>query len=121
MTAGSDEARIHHGQAGIIPRGLLILGFGGHARSVSDVALDLGIPDLAFVEASARDGELFAGFPVFTTIPRPLQEGWTIFPAAGDNINRQRQVEDAAAIALPLRSLVSKRAYVGIGAAVKDG
>ena len=26
----------------MIPRGLLILGFGGHARSVADVALDPG-------------------------------------------------------------------------------
>ena len=121
MTADDDEARVHHSQPDIIPRGLLILGFGGHARSVSDVALDLGISDLAFVDASARDGEFFAGFPVFTTMPRPLQDGWAIFPAAGDNIKRQRQVEHAAAIELPCRSLISKRAYVGIGAAIMDG
>ena len=36
----------------MIPNGLLILGFGGHARSVGDVAIDLGISALIFVDAA---------------------------------------------------------------------
>jgi sugar O-acyltransferase (sialic acid O-acetyltransferase NeuD family) len=102
-------------------RGLLILGFGGHARSVGDVALDLGIEALAFVATDARSGEEFAGFPVRSTIPEVLEDGWTVFPAAGSNTERQTQVEEISTLALPLDQLVSKRAYVGAGAIVLPG
>src|ERR1700687_3017271 len=102
-------------------RGLLILGLGGDARSVGDVALDLGIEALAFVATNVRSGEEFAGFPVRSTIPEVLQDGWTVFPAAGGNAERQSQVEEICALALPLDQLVSKRAYVGAGATVLPG
>src|SRR5262245_26470595 len=112
---------MRRGRGKMMPRGLLILGFGGHARSVGDVALDLGIPALVFVEAGARAGEEFAGFSVRATIPEPLKEEWSVFPAAGDNTERRRQVESMAARAFPIVSLVSKRAYLGIGSTVQDG
>jgi UDP-N-acetylbacillosamine N-acetyltransferase len=119
MARGCTSGR--RGRKDVIPRGLVILGFGGHARSVADVALDLGIRELMFVEASARAGEEFAGFPVLAAIPDVLQDGWTVFSAAGDNAERQRQVECAAAKALPIGRLVSRRAYVGMGATVQSG
>jgi UDP-N-acetylbacillosamine N-acetyltransferase len=99
-------------------RGLLILGFGGHARSVADVARDLGIEEMAFVDPNARPGDEFAGFPVFAAMPEPLPPGWTMFPAVGDNEVRQRQVEDATTRGLAMESLVSRRAYIGIEAIV---
>lgn len=99
-------------------RGLLILGFGGHARSVADVARDLGIAEMAFVDPGARAGQAFSGFPVFGAVPEPLPPGWTVFPAAGDNAVRQRQVEGAAAQGLLMEPLISRRAYVGLGATV---
>jgi len=105
----------------VTSRGLLILGFGGHARSVGDVALDLGIGTLAFVEAGAREDEAFAGFPVLTTMPDALQEGWTVIPAAGNNADRQRQVGEISARTFAMDSLVSKRAYIGHGASVEPG
>ncbi len=98
-------------------RGLLILGFGGHARSVADVARDLGIEELAFVDPGAP-GRAFAGGPVFAAIPELLAPGWTAFPAAGDNTVRQRQVEGAAALGLAMEPLISRHAYVGLGAIV---
>lgn len=101
--------------------GFLILGFGGHARSVGDVALDLGVEALLFVEASARPGEEFAGFPVRTTMPDALPDGWAAFPAAGDNAARQQQIDDIGTRAFALGSLVSRRAYVGTGATVLPG
>jgi len=100
------------------PRGLLILGFGGHARSIADVARDLGIEELAFVDPGARADQAFEGFPVFGAVPEPLPPGWTAFPAAGDNAVRQRQVEGAAAHGLVMEPLISRRAYVGFGATV---
>ena len=33
-----------------VPRGLVVLGFGGHARSVADIALTPGIEELIFVD-----------------------------------------------------------------------
>ena len=121
MIGFSNEAVLDHNQTDIIPRRLLILGFGGHARSVADVALDLGIPDLAFVDSAARKGEQFSCFPVFSTIPETLQDGWAMIPAAGDNIGRQRQLESITAIPLRLISLISRRAYVGFGASILEG
>jgi UDP-N-acetylbacillosamine N-acetyltransferase len=103
------------------PHNLVILGFGGHARSIADVALDRDISDLMFVDATARAGESFFGFPVLTEMPNPLPQGWEVFPAAGDNAARQRQIERAAAQSLPMGCLVSQHAYVGKGATIQPG
>jgi UDP-N-acetylbacillosamine N-acetyltransferase len=105
----------------VILRGLFIIGFGSHAHSVADVALDIGIPALTFVDAAARPEEQFAGFPVVTTISDALPDGWSIFAAAGDNLQRQRQIETTIEQNRPLASLVSKRAYVGLGATIQPG
>ena len=67
----------------LIPRGLFVIGVGSHARSVADVALDLGVPALTFVDPSARCGQKFAGFPVVTAISE-LPDGWLVLAAAGD-------------------------------------
>lgn len=105
----------------MIPRGLLIIGFGGHARSVADVALDLGIAELAFIDAQARPGEQFAGFSARQEMPPELPEGWLAFPAAGDNGARAQQIADLSSRGFPVCTLVSKRAYVGVGAAIGEG
>jgi len=105
----------------MIPSGLLIVGFGGHARSIADVALDLGIGELAFVDAGARTGEAFAGFPVRATMPDSLPAGWTAIPAAGDNAVRRRQIDAIGQRSFALEPLVSKRAYIGHGARLLAG
>jgi UDP-N-acetylbacillosamine N-acetyltransferase len=105
----------------VTPRRLLILGFGGHARSVADVALDLGVTELAFVEANARPGEEFAGFPVHQTRPESLPNGWSTLPAAGNNTQRREQMEGATSRGFAVTSLISKRAYVGTNAMVLPG
>ncbi len=101
--------------------GLLILGFGGHARSVADVALDLGVAELVFVEANAQPAEEFVGFPVHQTMPAWLQNGWSTLPAAGNNDRRWEQMEGAALRGFAVTSLVSKRAYVGTKATLLPG
>lgn len=105
----------------MIPAGLVILGFGGHARSVADVALHLGIAQLRFVDANARPGEAFAGFPALTEMPDPLPPEWMVFPAAGDNARRFAQFEEIMARGWPTMALVSKTAHVGYGASVERG
>ena len=101
--------------------GLLFLGYGGHARSVADVALSLGIPRLAFVEPAAAAGESFLGHPVGTALPALLEPGWACYPAAGDNRRRAAQVAEIRARGWPLASVVSPRATLGHGSLLGEG
>jgi sugar O-acyltransferase (sialic acid O-acetyltransferase NeuD family) len=103
------------------PAGLAILGFGGHARAIGDVAIDLGIARLLFVDRHARGDESFAGFPVALELPHPLLDGWKVVSGTGDGAERERQIEHALQHDLPLTALVSARAYVGIGAEIGIG
>jgi sugar O-acyltransferase (sialic acid O-acetyltransferase NeuD family) len=99
--------------------GLLILGFGGHARSVADIALCMGMPCLRFYDADARIGEQFHDFPAIAILPKVLPEGWAFLPAAGDNRARAEQLDCFAADRLA--TLVSPRAYVGVAARLGAG
>ena len=102
-------------------KGLLILGFGGHARSVADVALAAGISELLFVDANARDGENFLGHRVVREFAGSLPEGWACLPAAGDNQRRQRQFSEASERGWPLATLVAPSASIGAGATIGEG
>ena len=101
--------------------GLRVYGFGGHARSVADVAVALGIQQLVFANIDARDDEKFLGFPVIRTFGDILPDGWQCFPAAGDNRKRQAQTEHIQARGWPLATIVSPTATVGIGATIAAG
>ncbi len=97
---------------------LLILGFGGHARSVGDVALAAGFERLVFFDEHAGDGEAFEGHRAQSTLPAPGEDRWQAFPAAGDNARRERQCHDAPH---PLATLVAPGATIGIGASLGEG
>ncbi len=101
--------------------GLLIYGFGGHARSVADVALTAGIRNFVFVDSDARDGEMFLDFAVQREFRESLPAGWQCFAAAGDNWKRQLQVDFIAARGWPLATIVSPTATVGAGSAIAEG
>jgi UDP-N-acetylbacillosamine N-acetyltransferase len=101
--------------------GLLIWGFGGHARSITDVALSAGIRNFVFIEPNARDGEQFLGFPVVKSWDNGLPDGWQCFAAAGDNWKRPPQVEEIAFRGWPLAKVISPRATIGAGAIISDG
>lgn len=101
--------------------GVLILGFGGHARSVADVALSLGIKHLHFVDNNARPNESFGGFPVMSTWVSELPDGWTVMPASGDNASRQAQIEEISKRGWPLATLIAPTATIGFGAIVGAG
>lgn len=104
----------------MVPVGLVILGFGGHARSVADVAIAAGIQHLRFVDPNAKPGEILAGFPVVPRLDGPVAKGWLLFPAAGDNALRASQVAALADQDL-LHTLASPRAYMGLSAMVGRG
>ncbi|MDN6857392.1 acetyltransferase [Pseudomonas sp. CAN2814] len=101
--------------------GLLILGFGGHARSVADVALAAGIRELRFVDSNAREGENFLGFPVLSHWDAALPEGWAAFSAAGDNARREQQIEAIEAAGWPLASVIAPSATLGVDSQIAPG
>lgn len=100
---------------------MLILGFGGHARAVADVALNCGIRQLIFVDENARDGESFQGFPVQKACPLQPLKSWVCLGASGDSIKRQTQIIDARNAGWPISVLIAKTATVGVGAIVSEG
>lgn len=102
------------------PFGLVLLGFGGHSRSVADVALTAGYSRLLFVDENAGDGELFLEFPVQSTMP-PQASDWVYMPCAGDNHRRLAQIRELQAANLPVTSIISPSATVGRGAMVGTG
>lgn len=101
--------------------GVLILGFGGHARSVADVALSLGVKQLRFIDSNARPNENFGGFPVLSDWMQELPDGWSVMPASGDNASRQAQIEQIAKRGWPLATLIAPTATIGFGASVGAG
>lgn len=96
---------------------LVILGFGGHARSVADVAVAIGWSRIVFVDQSAAENEQFASFPAVRLLPRTDDPAWRLFPAAGENLKRRTQVEATPGTKA---TLISPSARVGIGATVGE-
>lgn len=95
-------------------KGVLLYGFGGHARSIADVSLASGIETLLFVDSNARQNETFAGFPVMKEMPSALPEDWIAFPAAGGAVQRQAQLEDIKRRGWRAGCIVSATATLGV-------
>jgi UDP-N-acetylbacillosamine N-acetyltransferase len=100
---------------------LIVLGFGGHARSVADVALALGYKTLVFVDEQARDGELFLDFPVLKSFTPDDPKVWCGFPASGNGLVRQAQTELIQQQGWHLISLIAPSATLGVGCVVSQG
>jgi len=103
------------------PTRLLVFGFGGHARSVADVALACGIVEMVFVDANARQGEHFFGHPVVAVWDQALPEGWHAFSVASDAVARRDHVAFFAQSRWPVATLTSRFATVGVGSSVGFG
>lgn len=102
------------------PTGLVLLGFGGHARSAADVALAAGFERLLFVDENAKPGESFGDFAVQVRMPQAAGE-WVYLPCAGDNRRRFLQIQKAASEHLVLARVISPRATIGHGATIEPG
>lgn len=100
---------------------LLILGFGGHARSVADIALACGYEELLFLDANAKEGENFLDYPVVPRIDDLLYAEWSVFPAAGDNSVRQKQYRRICSLGRMPATLISPQASIGRGAIISPG
>lgn len=99
---------------------LVLLGCGGHARSVADVALAAGFKALCFVDERARDGESVLTFPVQRNLP-PHLDGLVYMPCAGDNRRRLELIRHLKEAGLPIATVISPSATIGPGAVVSAG
>lgn len=100
-------------------RNILILGFGGHARAVADIALSCGFTSLLFYDPNARIGENFLGHEVVGNLPDDID--WPCIPASGDADTRKGQVEEAMRRGWRVATLVSPHASMGPGSSIGAG
>jgi len=95
---------------------LIVIGCGGHAKSVTDVILfNDPSKEIIFLDKNAREGESILGFPVVRDYEVTNEE---VFVAIGDNIKRKIICEKYFN---NLVSVVSKRAYLGKNTSIGKG
>ncbi|MCE1191513.1 MAG: NeuD/PglB/VioB family sugar acetyltransferase [Acidovorax sp.] len=100
---------------------LIIFGFGGHARSVGNVALSQGFRHLIFVENTARSGENFLGHRVVPSLEE-VDASWVFAHAAsGDGLKRKAQCEQIVDSGLILLAVVSPSSSIGVGSVIGEG
>lgn len=97
---------------------LLIIGCGGHARSVADVALSLGISNLIFWDINARENETLFTFPVVADSSL-FHICKKLFIAIGDNKERADYFEKLKE--KKLHNIISAHAYIAISATIGRG
>lgn len=103
------------------PVGLIVLGFGGHARSVADVALENGIQRLLFVTPTALPGETWAGQPVLAAMPEVIPDGCRLFLAHGSNLLRRDAWHTVRGRSLEWTTIIAKSASVSQRARISPG
>ena len=100
---------------------LVIFGFGGHARSVANVALFQGYENIIFVESTAKPGENFLGHRVVPNFEE-IDISWKFaHPSSGDGIKRKAQCEQITELGLTLVSVISPSASIGVGSTIANG
>ena len=102
-------------------KNLVILSYGGHARSVADIALSCGYEKLIFVDQSAYSGENFFGHEVISSVDEIPDIAGDAISAAGDNSKRALECAFIKSVGLNLISLISPSAHVGIGCSIGAG
>jgi UDP-perosamine 4-acetyltransferase len=102
---------------------LLLLGAGGHAKAVIEVARAAGI-DLVGIVAAEGAGSVM-GVPILGTdadLKRLRAEGIAAaFPAIGDNALRQRLIAMLRGLGFALPPLLHPRAVISPSATIGDG
>jgi len=95
---------------------LIIVGCGGHARSIADVALFNGYEKLIFVDENARDNEVILDFNVINNFAL-LEEPNQFILGIGDNTKRSISFSTYHSEI----QLISKDAYVGLQSSISHG
>lgn len=93
---------------------LYIIGCGGHARSVAEVALSNNVAsDIIFVDANAQENEKILGFPVIKELPLNAEK---VFVAIG-NCQLRKKISEQ----YDLISIISTDAYLGVDCTIGKG
>lgn len=100
---------------------LIIMGFGGHSRSVADLALSCGYTELLFVDKNAQPKEHFQTHRVVQSLDALDDQCFDAFAASGDAIKRQEQCAILEKAGLSLVSLVSPLASIAPGSVILPG
>jgi sugar O-acyltransferase (sialic acid O-acetyltransferase NeuD family) len=113
---------------------LMIIGSGGHARVVLDIADRQGLPVIGFIDDNRHEGELVDGLPILGRsgeIGRIAGQDSSIecVAAIGDNFARSELVRRVSAICPGLvwaavmdpSAVISRRAEIGEGAMILAG
>ncbi len=95
---------------------IVILGFGGHARSVADVALAAGARSLLFVDDNVVPGESFHGHATSPTMPAAIEGRSAAFAASGDHAARAAALDRHPTASIV--RVVAPSATIGIGAEI---
>ncbi len=102
-------------------RRLLLYGFGGHARSVANVALGRGYTRLVFVDSQAQPHETFAGHAVLPAFALLKGQWPEAIAASGNALTRQKQCEELTRLGFELASVISPLSSVACNAEVGRG
>lgn len=104
---------------------LLIIGAGGHGRSVAEAAmLQQRYQLLGFLDDGCAPGTRVLGWPVLGTVadlPQIANQANTVIVAVGNNAVRERLVQQVLALGLPLATVVHPFSAVSPSAALAAG
>jgi UDP-N-acetylbacillosamine N-acetyltransferase len=100
---------------------LVLLGCGGHARSVANIAIENGFEHLIFYDENAKEGEYILGHPVYKNIPQDMLENYVYIPCAGDNLKREKQMEWLEFRKLKIVKIIAKTAHISKFANISEG
>ena len=96
----------------------ILLGAGGHARSVADVILSsYKKPEIIFFDSNAKTKGSLYGFEVVNTFPANFKE--PIIIAIGDNHIRKRIFDKSSG--LKFGTVISSRAYISERSKIGEG
>ena len=96
----------------------IIIGCGGHARSVVDILLYADPKmDIVFVDSHAKKDEYLYGFPIIKD--KVITETDLLFIALGDNTERAASATKYSAHFFS--TIISKTAHIGLETTIKEG
>lgn len=105
-------------------KSLIIIGCGGHAKSVSDVALSSGYTHLIFIDKNAKLDEKIYDFPVFSdlVIPETSSSPPLCHIGLGD-LTKKRELflKLQSENNLKFEPIISTSAYIGRDSNINDG
>lgn len=97
---------------------LFILGAGGHAITVAEVAI-ANNPNINITFIGESSQNTIFNFPVVSEIKNPMSKNFIV--GVGDNSLRKRLYENSIAAGMLPVSIVSKQAYIGLESRIGEG